>query len=107
MTATATRPKKTAKPAAIGSEQMDRAAQLFKLMGDSTRLGVVLLLDEGERHVGAICEHVGQAQPCVSHHLNGLRLSRILKAERRGKQNVYALTDTGRELAKVARVLVN
>jgi DNA-binding transcriptional ArsR family regulator len=83
-----------------------RAAVLLKHVSDATRLQVVLLLAEGERHVGALCEQLNQSQPAVSHHLALLRHGGIIAPRRQGKNNFYSLTDAGDELAKVVKHLV-
>ena len=62
------------KPKAIrGAEQRyhqaRRASILLKHVSDPTRLQVILILSEGERHVGALCAQLSQSQPAVSHHL--------------------------------------
>ena len=53
--------------------QVKQAATLLKQISDATRLQVILMLAEGERHVGSLCEELGQSQPAVSHHLALLR----------------------------------
>lgn len=106
-TATASRPKpKTTKHAGTSRAAYQRASTLLKQISDPTRLQVMTMLAEGEMHVGAMCDVLGQSQPCVSHHLCLLRHGGLIVPERRGKENHYSLTDAGRELAKVARVLV-
>src|SRR4051812_8290223 len=104
-------PKAAAKPkAAKESEQRllqaRRASILLKHVSDPTRLQVILILAEGERHVGALCEHLSQSQPAVSHHLALLRHGGIIAPRRAGKNNFYSLTDVGAELSKVVATLV-
>src|SRR6516165_4197819 len=76
-------------------KQVQRAAILLKQVSDPTRLQVVLMLSEGERHVGALCEDLNQSQPAVSHHLALLRHGGIIAPRRQGKNNFYGLTDAG------------
>ncbi len=78
-----------------------RASMLLKQVSDPTRLQVILMLAEGEKHVGALCEQLGQSQPAVSHHLALLRHGGIIAPRRQGKNNFYGLTDTGEELVQV------
>src|SRR3954468_12954996 len=85
-------------------KQAQRAAILLKQISDPTRLRVILMLAEGERHVGALCEELNQSQPAVSHHLALLRHGRIIAPRRQGKNNFYALTETGEEVARIAKV---
>jgi DNA-binding transcriptional ArsR family regulator len=101
-----------AKPKAYrGAEQRyhkaRRASILLKHVSDPTRLQVILILAEGERHVGALCAQLGQSQPAVSHHLALLRHGGIIAPRRQGKNNFYSLTDTGSDLARVVRNLIS
>jgi DNA-binding transcriptional ArsR family regulator len=83
-----------------------RASTLLKQVSDPTRLQVILLLAEGQKHVGALVDEVAQSQPAVSHHLALLRHGGIIAPRRQGKQNFYSLTETGGELAKLLKSIV-
>jgi DNA-binding transcriptional ArsR family regulator len=87
-------------------KQIQKAAILLKQVSDPTRLQVILMLSEGERHVGALCDDLNQSQPAVSHHLALLRHGGIIAPRRQGKNNFYGLTDAGEELAKVVKGVV-
>ena len=66
--------------------------QVFKLLSDETRLRVLLyLVREGELHVSALCEKLGQSQPAVSHHLALLRVAGLIESRRDGKHNFYSV----------------
>jgi DNA-binding transcriptional ArsR family regulator len=101
----ATRPK-----AVRGAEQRyhkaRRASILLKHVSDPTRLQVILILAEGERHVGALCSQLSQSQPAVSHHLALLRHGGIIAPRRQGKNNFYSLTEAGSDLARVVKNLI-
>ena len=71
--------------------KVKKASILMKQVSDPTRLQVVLMLSEGEMHVGALCEHLHQSQPAVSHHLALLRHGGIIAPRRHGKNNYYSL----------------
>lgn len=67
-------------------------AQVFKLLGDESRLKILLALaQDGELHVSALCELLGQQQPAVSHHLTLLRMTGLVGFRRAGKHNFYRL----------------
>jgi DNA-binding transcriptional ArsR family regulator len=85
---------------------MQRAAILFKQVSDPTRLQVISLLSEGERHVGGMCDQFNMSQPAVSHHLALLRLGGIVDRRRQGKNNFYSLTDTGHRLSNICKGMV-
>lgn len=66
--------------------------QVFKLLSDETRLRILLYLArEGELHVTALCDKLGQSQPAVSHHLALLRVAGLIEARRDGKHNFYSI----------------
>jgi ArsR family transcriptional regulator len=65
-------------------------ARLFKMLADTTRLQILLILSEqGETHVRAICDLLDQNQPAVSHHLALLRDAGLIDSRRSGKHNYY------------------
>lgn len=97
---------KSAKGADQRFQQAKRASILLKHVSDPTRLQVILILADGERHVGALCDQLSQSQPAVSHHLALLRHGNIIAPRRQGKNNFYSLTETGAELARVVQNLI-
>src|SRR5262245_47039191 len=86
--------------------QAQQAALLLKQVSDPTRLHIILVLAEGEKHVGGICKTLKQSQPATSHHLALLRHGGIIAPRRQGKNNFYALTETGSDLARVVNNLI-
>jgi DNA-binding transcriptional ArsR family regulator len=103
---TATKLTKTQTDAGKRFKQAQRAANLLKQVSDPTRLQIILMLSEGEKHVGALSETLSQSQPAVSHHLALLRHGSIISPRRQGKNNFYALTEAGEELASVVKTLM-
>jgi ArsR family transcriptional regulator, zinc-responsive transcriptional repressor len=87
----------------LRTKTIQRAANLLKQVSDSTRLQVVCLLSEGERHVGGLCDEFSLSQPAVSHHLALLRHGGIVNRRRQGKNNIYSLTDTGYRLSEIVK----
>lgn len=66
--------------------------KILKLLADPTRLQILLMLTEqGDTHVRAICDALGQNQPAVSHHLALLRAAGLIEARRDGKHNFYRI----------------
>ncbi len=98
--------KVAVKPADTRFQQARRASILLKHVSDPTRLQVIMILSEGERHVGALCAQLSQSQPAVSHHLALLRHGGIIAPRRQGKNNFYSLTEVGTELAAVVKTLM-
>jgi DNA-binding transcriptional ArsR family regulator len=68
-------------------------ADLFHLLGDPTRLRIVLACREAPIAVGVIADELALSSSLVSHHLRLLRAARIVKAERQGKQVFYSTAD--------------
>ena len=74
-------------------DRVVQIADLFRLLGDPTRLRIVLACVDERRAVGAIAELLGLSPSLVSHHLRLLRAARIVRAERQGKQVFYVAAD--------------
>jgi DNA-binding transcriptional ArsR family regulator len=68
-------------------------ADLFHLLGDATRLRIVMSCLERPIAVGDIAAGLTLSSSLVSHHLRLLRAARIVKAERQGKQVFYSAAD--------------
>jgi ArsR family transcriptional regulator len=68
------------------------AAALFNLLGDRTRLRILLLLSRrGEMSVSELCEAVGIRSVGVGYHLAKLRLHGVIEGRRRGQGRSYSL----------------
>ena len=52
---------------------------------------LLYLARQGELHVTALCDKLGQSQPAVSHHLALLRVAGLIEARRDGKHNFYSV----------------
>jgi DNA-binding transcriptional ArsR family regulator len=87
-------------------KKAQRASMLLKHVSDATRLQVILILADGERHVSDLSEMLNQSQPAVSHHLVLLRHGGVITPRRQAKNNFYSLTETGRELVKVVKSML-
>ncbi len=74
-------------------ETLVQLADLFRLMGDVSRLRIVLSCLHGPVSVGVIATQLALSPSLVSHHLRLLRAARVLKSERRGKQMFYSACD--------------
>ena len=75
------------------SNQLNELADLFKLFGDGTRIGILWALSESELCVCDICALLRMKQPAVSHQLKNLKQARIVKNRRDGKVIYYSLDD--------------
>ena len=68
-------------------------AAMFRLLGDTTRLRIVLSCLDDPISVGDIASQLELSPSLVSHHLRLLRAARVVKADRQGKQVFYAAAD--------------
>jgi DNA-binding transcriptional ArsR family regulator len=73
------------------NQDLEQLAALFRLLSDRTRLNILLLLGDGERNVGELCQMLQLPQPTVSHHLGLLRMNNVIGNRRAGKQVFYSL----------------
>lgn len=74
-------------------DQAIEIADIFRLLGDPTRLRIVVCCLTEPRNVAAIAAAVGASPSLVSHHLRLLRAGRLVRAERHGRQIFYTAAD--------------
>lgn len=72
---------------------VNAVADVFKLLGDPTRVRLVDALSHGERCVCDLATLVGLTESAVSHQLRLLRGARLVRVRRAGRQAYYALDD--------------
>ena len=66
---------------------------LLKILGEPSRIKIVLALAEGEMCVYHIVKAVGSNQSAVSHQWRILRENKVIKARREGQNIIYSLDD--------------
>ncbi len=72
---------------------LQQLADLFRLLGDTTRLRIMVTCLQGSTAVGDIAAELELTPTLVSHHLRLLRAARLVRAERQGKHVLYAAAD--------------
>ncbi|MFO1057025.1 MAG: metalloregulator ArsR/SmtB family transcription factor [Dongiaceae bacterium] len=77
----------------LSDRQIADLTEMFRLMGEPSRLRIVLACLGGPRPVGEIARATGLSQTLASHHLRLLRTGHILRAERHGREIHYSLAD--------------
>ncbi|WP_312530936.1 metalloregulator ArsR/SmtB family transcription factor [Paracoccus sp. (in: a-proteobacteria)] len=80
-------------PLVLSQPETAVLAETFKLLGDTTRLSILLCCLNGSRSVGQIAEALDQSQSLISHHLRLLRSARLVRGERQSRQVFYSLSD--------------
>ena len=68
-------------------------ADLFKVLGDPTRIRILQALHDTRLCVCDIAETLGMTQSAISHQLRVLRQARLVRARREGRSVFYALDD--------------
>lgn len=81
-------------------EEVSDIADFFKVFGDSTRLKILFLLEQGELPVHTIAETLGMQQSTISQQLKLLRASRLVRHRKDGRSIHYSLNDD-----HIARIL--
>ncbi|MBQ7733577.1 MAG: winged helix-turn-helix transcriptional regulator [Synergistaceae bacterium] len=76
------------------NEKFADCAELFTQLGDPTRLKILWILCHSRECVSDIAAVVGMSRAVVSHHLQLLRKSDLVNAERVGQEIHYSLADT-------------
>ncbi|MFD7235974.1 ArsR/SmtB family transcription factor [Streptomyces syringium] len=91
---------------AMSAEEAERAAVMFKALGDPIRLRLFSLVASHKDGEACVCDisDVGVSQPTVSHHLKKLKDAGLLTSERRGTWVYYRVEPS--VLAAMGRILV-
>ena len=78
----------------IMMNSLDKSVNIFKALGDNTRLSIVNELISESKNVNALVEKLGLTQSAISHQLKILKLNGIIKSQRKGKEVYYSLDDS-------------
>lgn len=73
--------------------QLESLAELFKVLGDSTRTKILWTLDQNEMCVCDIANVLNMTKSAISHQLALLRSAGVVKNRRVGKEVYYVLDD--------------
>ena len=74
-------------------DDIQTLAEFFKLMGDSTRLQILIALIHNEFCVSDLSNILNMTQSATSHQLKALKNAKLVKARRQGKSMYYSLDD--------------
>ena len=93
-------------PRLISEAKSQQTAELFKALGDNTRVKILYYLLQSELCVCDLTVLVGATQSAVSHQLRVLRNLRIVHGRKEGKQVIYSIcNDHVRRLLEEALAL--
>jgi len=74
-------------------DHLNELAEVFRLLGDPSRLRVLIECRKGPIPVGEIALNTALSPSLVSHHLRLLRATRIVRSARDGRHVLYTLAD--------------
>lgn len=77
----------------LDEQTASRVAEIFRCLGDASRVRIISALSSDEMNVGALSEVVGISESAVSHQLRVLRQMRLVRSRKEGRQVYYALDD--------------
>lgn len=80
-------------PALLPPETVASLADIFKVLGDPTRVRILDVLSRGEQCVCHLARQLRLTESAVSHQLRLLRNTRIVRSRRDGRLIYYALDD--------------
>jgi DNA-binding transcriptional ArsR family regulator len=70
-----------------------KLAEIFKVLGDPTRIKILYVLSRTEMCVCDIADVLDMTQSAISHQLRLLRTMKLVKYRRDGKSAIYSLDD--------------
>ena len=77
----------------VDEDILNKMADLFSILGDTTRVKILDALDKNELCVCDIANVLGMSKSSISHQLGTLRRSGIVKCRKVGKEVFYTLDD--------------
>ncbi|WP_119418170.1 ArsR/SmtB family transcription factor [Desertibaculum subflavum] len=80
-------------PAPARDDHAPQLADLFRLLGDASRLRIVITCLGTPVTVGDIADQLSLSPSLVSHHLRLLRAARVVRATRQGRHVFYVAAD--------------
>ena len=73
------------------AEQLRGVVDVCKMLADPTRVSLVATLRKGPKSVTELCRALKLPQPTTSYHLALLRMTGLLRRQRKGKRMFYGL----------------
>lgn len=77
----------------VDDKTLGKLSEIFKSLGDTTRLKIIFALINGELSVNSISEDIQMGQSATSHQLRKLKDLKLIKSRREGRQILYSLDD--------------
>jgi ArsR family transcriptional regulator len=77
----------------ILQEDAEKIAEIFRLLGNPTRIKIIRVLGNDEVCVNDLAFQLNMTQSAVSHQLNLLRVKKVVKCRKDGKRALYSVAD--------------
>jgi ArsR family transcriptional regulator len=74
-------------------EDIQLLVEFFKVMGDTTRLRILIALEKNEFCVSDLSCMLNMTQSAISHQLKALKNAKLIKSRRDGRIIYYSLDD--------------
>ncbi|NCD05579.1 MAG: ArsR family transcriptional regulator [Spirochaetia bacterium] len=71
----------------------DACCLFFKVLGDPTRMKIILALDNGDLCVNDLTKKLQMEQSAISHQLKILKKAQVVKSTKKGKNVFYSFDD--------------
>ena len=73
--------------------ELEDLTQLFKVLGDSSRMKVLFQIGSSEACVSEVAARLNMSESAVSHHIHILRMNGLVRWRRSGKTILYQMKD--------------
>lgn len=77
----------------IDEELAGQMAELFRALGDTSRIQIIAALTTNDMNVGELADLVNISDSAVSHHLRHLRQMKLVRTRKEGRHVFYSLDD--------------
>jgi len=71
----------------------DSCCLFFKVLGDPTRMKIILALENGDLCVNDLTKRLQMEQSAISHQLKILKKAQVVKSSKKGKNVFYSFDD--------------
>ena len=84
-------PMNDSRPREPQERELENLTQLFKILGDPSRMKVLLQIGPSEACVSEVADKLNMSESAVSHHIHILRMNGLVRWRRSGKAIYYVL----------------
>jgi DNA-binding transcriptional ArsR family regulator len=85
--------KPSSLPTRLDDTTAQHIAELFSILGDTSRVKIIAALLDGPMNVQSLAENVGISPSAISHHMRSLRQMHLVRPHKQGRQVFYSLDD--------------